>query len=245
MEGNGTDTKVDAENARAVYDQYWLHARHVESHRQLFTSFFAVLSVAVLAFQYQGHPNATASVIALSVLAILSLIGYGAAHASNAAFIVFSRMAELIAIKYLDLRPEYARFYLMNAQFESNSPFDQRRAKAIGKVKRILIFGASTASVFMAFYALVFAAAMALLCEQVKVSNITFRLGDTLFELITPLLVFVIAFLLLFLLYLGPLKRGYSEVIQVHSDEIDAYVREKLLRLKSDSTETVEPPSGV
>jgi len=64
---------------KAVYEQHWLHARHVENERLWFTNIFAVIVAGLLAFMFTSENNGTPNLFAVYgglLILGLSLLGY-------------------------------------------------------------------------------------------------------------------------------------------------------------------------
>lgn len=100
-----------AENLRCVYEQNWLHARHVENERLWFTNIYAVVMAGSLALMSEAGliwPLAT-------FLFILSLLGFVMCHALRIAFIRHSRMADIISRREWRFR-DYSIFYQRTAR---------------------------------------------------------------------------------------------------------------------------------
>ena len=102
------DTGDSVENARVVFQQYWLHARHVENHRLWLTNLFVIIFAGLLGSI--AFIEETVVYIPFAGFA-LSLIGLFTVHASRIPFLHFSRLAETIMVVELGLG-EYKRFFL-------------------------------------------------------------------------------------------------------------------------------------
>lgn len=100
------------DDARLVFEQYWLHARHVENERLWMTNVFAIIFGGLLGFM--GWKDELTWYIAAFGLA-LSLFGLLAVHALRIPFIRYSRMAETIMDVELGLG-EYRRFFKQNGR---------------------------------------------------------------------------------------------------------------------------------
>ena len=98
------------DNARLVFEQYWLHARHVENERLWMTNVFAIIFAGLLGFM--GWKEELIWYIAAFGLA-LSLFGLLAVHALRIPFIRYSRMAETIMDVELGLG-KFRRFFKQN-----------------------------------------------------------------------------------------------------------------------------------
>ena len=111
MPEEDVDTLDSVENARVVFEQYWLHARHVENHRLWLTNLFVIIFAGLLGCM--AFIEQTSSYIPLAGF-ILSLIGLFSIHATRVPFLRFSRMAETITALELGLG-EYRRFFQQEA----------------------------------------------------------------------------------------------------------------------------------
>ncbi len=112
-------------DARAVYEQYWLHARHVELEMWLFNSFYAVLVggvAAVLSADIQGITIAIKVIVAVLAF-VISLLGFLLTYSLRIPFLKFILLAELIAINELGLKESYRRFFKKG---KKNFPGDKR-----------------------------------------------------------------------------------------------------------------------
>jgi hypothetical protein len=95
---NGESRKTENKaNARAVFEQYWLQARHVENERLWLTNVFAIIFAALLGLiTVQGLEwYIPAFGVLLSITGILSM------HSLRIWFIRLSRLAEKIMINEL------------------------------------------------------------------------------------------------------------------------------------------------
>jgi len=95
-----------AENLRRVYEQNWLHARHVENERLWFTNIYAVVMAGSLVLMSETGliwPIA-------SFLFGLSFLGFCMCHALRIAFIQHSRIPDIVQRKEWQLR-HYSLFY--------------------------------------------------------------------------------------------------------------------------------------
>lgn len=100
-----------AENLRRVYEQNWLHARHVENERLWFTNIYALVMAASLALM-----STKGLILPLATfLLILSLLGFVMCHALRIAFIRHSRTSDIILRWEWQLKG-YSVFYPMAVQ---------------------------------------------------------------------------------------------------------------------------------
>ncbi|MFC2002338.1 hypothetical protein ACFLV4_00055 [Chloroflexota bacterium] len=93
------------ENLRKVYEQYWLHARHVESETWLFTSVYAIIMAAIFATVGADISLEIKAPVTLFG-AILSFLGFFLVYTLRIPFLKFALMAELIAIKEFKIKDE-------------------------------------------------------------------------------------------------------------------------------------------
>jgi hypothetical protein len=103
-------SKMNPDDAKVVYEQYWLHARHVERETWLFTSIYAVLIAAIFATMGSTVEDG----IKLGLLffgIILSLFGYSIVYILRVPFFKFAYLSEVIAINELKLNDNYRRFF--------------------------------------------------------------------------------------------------------------------------------------
>lgn len=126
------------ENLRRVYEQNWLHARHVENERLWFTNIYAVVMAGSLALMSEKGliwPLAT-------FLLVLSLLGFFMCHALRMPFIRHSRISEIILRREWQLK-DYSGFYPRTKQPED-------KLEKSGEVRK----GVSLNEVFYVFYML-------------------------------------------------------------------------------------------
>jgi len=113
-----------AENLRRVYEQNWLHARHVENERLWFTNIYAVVMAGSLVLMSE-----TGLIWPLaSFLLILSFLGFCMCHALRIAFIQHSRLSEIVLRKEWQLN-NYSVFYPKEGQ-----PADYKSGEVKSKV---------------------------------------------------------------------------------------------------------------
>ena len=100
---------MDPDAAFTVYNQYWQHARHVENELHSFVGFYVFVSGGAVAL---SAPAGDAGRIALAgFVGLLSLLGLFFNYNLRVPFIKFVLMGELLAIRELDLKGEYRRFF--------------------------------------------------------------------------------------------------------------------------------------
>ena len=173
---------MDDENLRKIYECYWLHAMHQETQRLWFTNIYAVIVAGVFAYFSYIESNIV-KVFILIFLTILSLFGYLITQSWNIPFVIFSRLAEEIAICEWRLPNKYLRF----AEYNKGYKF----CKGIGFWK--ISMRISAARLFMAFYSLMVSFFAALTSQMIcQLNNI---------QTITIAIVLFIVFYLYYLLY--------------------------------------------
>lgn len=95
------------DNAKTVFEQYWLHARHVENQRLWITNILVILFGALLSFMAQAGVIWYISAFGL----LLALFGLLMVHALRVPFLRYSRMAEAIMAAELGMG-KYRRFFV-------------------------------------------------------------------------------------------------------------------------------------
>lgn len=173
-----------------IYEQYWEHARHVETERLSFTEIYSILVGGILAFlAVQIERNLFQEILANIFLFILTIMGYSLVLGSNIEVVIFSRLTEQIAVCYWGIPKQDLRW-----DTESK----------VRKRKQIYV-----ADVFIFFYSLMASLFVAMLCYQVGCIFIT----SEIISIITTLILTLITFLTLILLYNCYPKRDIVNVI--------------------------------
>lgn len=150
--------EVKDENLRKVYEQYWLHARHQETQRLWFTNIYAVIVAGVFAYFGVIEECYAIKILLLIFLTILSLFGYLMTHSWTIPFVIFSRLAEEIAICEWNLPEKYQRFTKYGKGY--------KYYKYIGFGKKIAM-RISAARAFMLFYSLMIGVFGALIFQTI------------------------------------------------------------------------------
>ena len=88
-------------NLKTIYEQYWLHARHVADERLWFTNIYILVVVGILIFLQIDQPLFIRLGVTVFVL-LLSVAGFLICHSLTVHFITYSRTAELIQINEWD-----------------------------------------------------------------------------------------------------------------------------------------------
>ena len=96
MEGISNDRR---DLVKAIYEQHWLHARHVENQRLWFTNVFALLCVGSLAMMDSGLFN-EANWSIVGFLMVLSLFGFVFCLRIQGVFEAHKSVAGLILERY-------------------------------------------------------------------------------------------------------------------------------------------------
>ncbi len=96
---NSTDERPRMELLKSVYEQHWLHARHVENERLWFTNIFGVIVAGLLAVLFTSDGDGTRgqfAVYAGYLILILSLVGYFLCLTWRAPFIEHTTLANRV-----------------------------------------------------------------------------------------------------------------------------------------------------
>lgn len=213
---------MNNENLRKIYEQYWLHARHQELQRLSFTNIYAVVVAGVFAYMGATHVEEDIKSLLLFFLMLLSFFGYSMIHFWNVPFVIFSYLAEEIAIRELNLPVEYARFTEHNTRWEKYN-----KAKRLGRLPI-----RDVRDVFIAFYSLMIAIFGALIfgelifqkmqnaflvCCNIKIIHI----------IIIQILLGVIIFTFFYIVYCKWLKHDTDELIKEFNESIKKYLQKK------------------
>ncbi len=101
-------SKENDENLGKIYEQYWLHARHVADERLWFTNIYILIVVGVLVFLKIDQPLFM-RLGGIVFILLISIIGFLMCHSLTVHFITYSRTAELIQIN--EWGASYRQFY--------------------------------------------------------------------------------------------------------------------------------------
>ena len=99
------------ENLKAVYEQYWNHARHCERETWLFTSIYVIIAAAILAAIGSEKITSEMQIFVTAFGVLLSLLGFFVVYTQRIPFIKFAFIAELIAINEFKIKGDYRRFF--------------------------------------------------------------------------------------------------------------------------------------
>lgn len=97
-----TEDQERAKNLRTVFEQHWLHARHVENERLWFTNIYALTVGGLLAFTYGKAEDASFSPWPWQILVailLLSLLGLFMSHSMRIPFLRHHTLAQVIQLK--------------------------------------------------------------------------------------------------------------------------------------------------
>ncbi len=134
-----------AENLRALLEQHWLHARHVENERLWFTNIFGIVVAGLLAVIFTAEDPQLSKQFAIYIgflILALSLIGYFLCKSWRAPFIEHTSLAK----KMLEEYPSFEKYTSYGKGYE--------------KLKFLVI---SAHELFLYFYALMAGGALFLL----------------------------------------------------------------------------------
>ncbi|MCK4387185.1 MAG: hypothetical protein KAW00_00300 [Dehalococcoidia bacterium] len=92
---------------KSVYEQHWLHARHVENERLWFTNIYVVATGVLLAYTFGRNGSAFWPWPILVPVFILSVAGFLMCHSMRIPFCFHSRAADIIQIKEWQLPYHY------------------------------------------------------------------------------------------------------------------------------------------
>lgn len=116
---------TDKEDIRVVYEQYWLHARHVENETLWFTNIYAIIVAGSFAILGLTEISLVINCAIFLFLFILSIIGFCLVYTFRIPFLKFALITELIAINEFNLKNEYRRFFPIEREsFPKDKLFD-------------------------------------------------------------------------------------------------------------------------
>lgn len=153
---------MDEKQAEAIYKEYMAQARHAEQQRLTFSTIFAAIFGGALAYVTRETVTADQRLVVFTFLTLFAGFGFMITAVWNTAFVLFSRLAERIAIDHLALTQDIQRF---------------------SRHKKIL----SAAKIFIGFYSLMVGLSIAMLIPQ----EISFTLRLSVMATIAFLLVLI------------------------------------------------------
>jgi len=105
------EEKARQELLKSIYEQHWLHARHVENERLWFTNIFALIVAGLLAFlgTVDRQLLSLFAIYAGGFILILSMLGYFLCLSWRAAFVEHTTLVREMAEQYPELK-DYAPY---------------------------------------------------------------------------------------------------------------------------------------
>ncbi|MBA7494327.1 hypothetical protein ES702_04902 [subsurface metagenome] len=101
------EAKDRGELLKSVYEQNWLHARHVENERLWFTNIYVIAVGGLLAYTFGRSGSAFWPWPILILVFIFSMAGFLMCHSMRIPFLFHSRIADIIQIKEWHLPYHY------------------------------------------------------------------------------------------------------------------------------------------
>lgn len=164
---------TDKEDTRIIYEQYWLHARHVQNERLWFTNIYAIIVAGSFAIMGLTEISTAIKLAIVSFLFILSIIGFCLVYTLRIPFLKFALRTELIAINEFNLKDEYRRFFPKEGEiFSKDKLFDMP-------------------DIFEFFYSLM---------SSITIFLLISTMGKVVLALVAAIIVFIILFLIIYLL---------------------------------------------
>jgi len=108
------EIKERNELLQRVYEQNWLHARHVENERLWFTNIYFIAVGGSLAFTFEKGAAGFWPWPILIPVFIFSMLGFFMCHHMSIPFLYHSRIADIIQIREWQLPYNY--FYRINGK---------------------------------------------------------------------------------------------------------------------------------
>ena len=107
------EEKARQELLKSIYEQHWLHARHVENERLWFTNIFVLIIAGLFAFlskiPAEGETLPILHVSAVGFILLLALLGYVLCLAWRAPFVEHTTLAREMVEQYPELK-DYAAY---------------------------------------------------------------------------------------------------------------------------------------
>lgn len=91
----------------SIYEQHWLHARHVENEKLWFTNIYILIVGVLLAYTFESGKAGFWSWPILAIVLALSLAGFFMCHSLRIPFVYHTKMADIIQIKEWGLPYNY------------------------------------------------------------------------------------------------------------------------------------------
>lgn len=143
------EEKARHELLKSIYEQHWLHARHLENERLWFTNIYVLITGGLLAYTFNSNGAHFWPWPILLIVFILSLAGLFMSHSLGIPFYYHSRMADIIQIKEWHLPYHY--FYRKTG---GKSGFDPSKFIRFSEVFYLLYSAMSSFSMGFLFYEL-------------------------------------------------------------------------------------------
>ncbi|MFC4359325.1 hypothetical protein ACFO0N_15380 [Halobium salinum] len=106
-----------------VYEQYWLHARHVENQMWSDTRIWALVLTGLFTVIGSNLPRTAKASVALFGV-VLSVLGFFLVYSLRLPFLAFALSSEAFAINELDLPRKYWRFFRSGSDSEAEKTLD-------------------------------------------------------------------------------------------------------------------------
>lgn len=159
-----TEDQERAKNLRTVFEQHWLHARHVENERLWFTNIYALVVGGLLAFTWEKAEATSCSPWPwqiLVVILLLSLLGLGMCHSMVIPFIRHRTLAQVIQLK--EWRLPYTDEYKLEADKKADKKADKDKIFCTHRSAKFV----SLSKVFHLFYIFMSAFSLGLIVYSV------------------------------------------------------------------------------
>lgn len=92
-----------SDNAKYVFEQYWLHARHQEIQLLTFTGIYSAIVAGAFAYMGSEFSDMQSRALLSIALGMVSFLGFFLTYNFNFAYMKFSRLAEKIKLEILEL----------------------------------------------------------------------------------------------------------------------------------------------
>jgi hypothetical protein len=139
----GSSADDDGDILQDVYEQYWLHARHVENQVWSYTRMWALVLTGIFTIVGTDLPDDAKAAAALFG-AMLSLLGFFVVYSLRVPFLAFALRSEVLAIREFGLDPGYRRFFENGLDFRDEKGVD---------IPEILMLVYGTVAAGMLFFA--------------------------------------------------------------------------------------------
>lgn len=161
-----TEDQERAKNLRTVFEQHWLHARHVENERLWFTNIYALVVGGLLASMWMKAADTSCSPWPwqiLVVILLLSLLGLGMCHSLIIPFLRHRTIAQVIQLK------EWGLPYTDEYKLEADKKADKDKIFCTHRSAKFV----SLSKVFHLFYIFMSAFSVGLIAASIVGSLVT------------------------------------------------------------------------